>query len=56
MRCDNPGDRAAGARNGTRYLPSEQVLKELVGLGPDLGKLADELRNRLSDPATDTPQ
>jgi len=56
MRRDDPGDRAAGARSRTRYLPSEQVLKDLVSLGPDLGKLADELRNRLSDPATDTSQ
>jgi len=53
VRRDNSGDRAMGARRRTRYLPSEQVLKELVSLGTDLSTLADELRSRLSDPATD---
>ena len=56
MRRDNPGDRSGSARRRRRYLPSEQVIKELVNLGPDLGTLADELRNRLSDPAVDAGQ
>jgi hypothetical protein len=53
MRRDNPGDRSGGTRRRPRYLPSEQVLKELGSLGTDLSTLADELRSRLSDPATD---
>ena len=49
MRRDNPGDRSGDTRRQKRYLPSEQVVKKLVSLGPDLRTLADELRNRLSD-------
>jgi hypothetical protein len=43
-----------GAKRG-RYLPSAQVLTELASLGPDLGKLADDLRVHLSDPADGRP-
>lgn len=41
-----------GKRNRRRrtYLPSAQVLTELASLGPDLGRLADDLRDRLSVP------
>jgi hypothetical protein len=56
MRRDNPGDRSVSARRRKRYLPSEQVVNELVNLVPDLGNLADELCSRLSDPATETSQ
>jgi hypothetical protein len=56
MRRDIPGDRAGSASKRTQYLPSEQVVKELVSLGPDLSKLANELRNRLSDQVTDARQ
>jgi hypothetical protein len=37
-----------GARTAVRYLPSAQVLAELAGLGPDLRRLAEDLRDRLS--------
>jgi hypothetical protein len=53
MRRDHTGDRSGSSRRSKRYLPSEQVIKELVTLGPDLGTLADELRNRLSEPTVD---
>jgi hypothetical protein len=53
-RRDNTGDRSGSARRRKRYLPSEQVVNELVSLVPDLSNLADELRNRLTDPALDT--
>jgi hypothetical protein len=53
MRRDNSGERPAGGRRRKQYLPSAQVVQELASLGPDLSKLADELRQRLSDPATD---
>jgi hypothetical protein len=53
MRRDNSGERPGGRRRRPRYLPSEQVVKELASLGPDLSTLADELRSRLSDPAAD---
>ncbi len=36
-----------------QYRPSEQVVKELASLGPDLSKLAEELRARLSDTSAD---
>jgi hypothetical protein len=36
-------------RTGARYLPSAQVLAELACLGPDLRRLADDLRDRLSE-------
>jgi hypothetical protein len=44
-----------GKRNRRRrtYLPSAQVLTELASLGPDLGRLADDLRDRLSVPGDD---
>jgi hypothetical protein len=32
------------------YLPSDQVIEELVRLGPDLSTLAEELRSRLTEP------
>jgi hypothetical protein len=53
MRHDNSGERPAGARRRKQYLPSAQVVQELASLGPDLSTLAEELRQRLSDPATD---
>jgi hypothetical protein len=49
-RHDHPGDRPGGKRRRKHYLPSEQVVKELASLGTDLSTLAEELRNRLSDP------
>jgi hypothetical protein len=33
------------------YLPSDQVMAELAALGPDLARLAADLRDRLSDQA-----
>jgi hypothetical protein len=56
MRRNNPGDLARGSRARPRYLPSEQVVKELASLGTDLSTLADELRSRLSDPTNDARQ
>lgn len=50
-RHDNPGDGSPGTRRRKHYLPSEQVVKELASLGTGLRTLAEELRNRLSDPA-----
>jgi hypothetical protein len=41
------------ARSGVRYLPSAQVLAELASLGPDLRRLAEDLRDRLSGPGDD---
>jgi hypothetical protein len=38
-----------GARTGVRYLPSDQVLAELACLGPDLRRLAEDLRERLNE-------
>jgi hypothetical protein len=40
-------------RTGVRYLPSAQVLAELASLGPDLRRLAEDLRDRLSGPGDD---
>jgi hypothetical protein len=37
----------AGKRG--KYLPSTQVVEELVRFGPDLTTIADELRSRLSE-------
>jgi hypothetical protein len=37
------------ARSGVRYLPSAQVLAELASLGPELRRLAEDLRDRLTD-------
>jgi hypothetical protein len=47
-----PGRPGRPAKRGT-YLPSAQVVEELVSLGPDLSTIADELRSRLTeeDPA-----
>jgi hypothetical protein len=47
---DDCGERPSGARRRKQYLPSAEVVQELASLGPDLGKLAEELRQRLSDP------
>jgi hypothetical protein len=49
MTHDSSGERPAGARRRKQYLPSAQVVQELSTLGPDLSKLAEELRRRLSD-------
>jgi hypothetical protein len=38
-----------GTGTGVRYLPSAQVLAELASLGPDLRRLAEDLRDRLSE-------
>jgi len=38
------------SRQRRTYLPSAQVLTELATLGPDLARLADDLRDRLSGP------
>jgi hypothetical protein len=42
----------SGEHNRRRrtYLPSAQVLTELATLGPDLARLADDLRDRLTAP------
>jgi hypothetical protein len=45
--------RRGGGRAGARYLPSAQVLAELASLGPDLRRLAEDLRDRLSGPTDD---
>ncbi len=50
---DSSGERPGGARRRKQYLPSAQVVQELASLGPDLATLAEELRNRLSDSATE---
>jgi hypothetical protein len=42
-RADRSGPRG-------RYLPSAQVVEELVRLGPELSTIADELRSRLTEP------
>jgi hypothetical protein len=39
-------------RRRGHYLPSAQVLAELAVLGPDLARLAADLRDRLSDQAS----
>ncbi|HSR87246.1 MAG TPA: hypothetical protein VLM11_23950 [Streptosporangiaceae bacterium] len=49
---DNTGDRSAAGRR-RQYLPSAQVVHELASVG-DLSKLADELRQRLTDSAPDS--
>jgi hypothetical protein len=51
MRIENSAEqrRERGRRRRT-YLPSAQVLTELASLGPDLARLADDLRDRLSTP------
>jgi hypothetical protein len=42
-----------GIQRRGRYLPSAQVLEELNALGPDLARLAEDLRDRLSTPSDD---
>jgi hypothetical protein len=42
-----------GIQRRSRYLPSAQVLEELTALGPDLARLAADLRDRLSGPSDD---
>lgn len=41
--------RRDGDQERARYLPSAQVLAELAYLGPDLLRLADDIRDRLSE-------
>jgi hypothetical protein len=53
-RRDSPGERRGGPRRHTQYMPSAQVVQELASLGPDLSKLAEELRQRLSDSTKDS--
>ena len=48
--ADDPPRRG---RKRKQYLPSAQVVKELASLGPDLSKLAEELRNCLTDATND---
>jgi len=55
VRRDNAGDRAVSSRRRKRYLPSEQVLKELTSIA-DLRKLADDLHHRLSDASPEARQ
>jgi hypothetical protein len=40
-------------RKRKQYLPSAHVVEELVSLGPDLSRLAEDLRKRLSDATND---
>jgi hypothetical protein len=47
---ERSGDALEQRRRG-RYLPSAQVMAELAVLGPDLARLAADLRDRLSDQA-----
>jgi hypothetical protein len=56
LRSDNLAERSGRSGRHKQYLPSEQVVKELTSLGPDLSKLAEELRARLSDAPTDSRQ
>jgi hypothetical protein len=54
MRTHGPDERRGGGQQQQRcddYLPSAQVLAELAVLGPDLARLAADLRDRLSDQA-----
>jgi hypothetical protein len=53
LRRDDSGERPAGARRRQQYRPSDKVVQELVSLGPGLSKVAEELRDRLTDTATD---
>jgi hypothetical protein len=53
LKRDDTGERPGGARKRKQYLPSAQVRRELASLGIDLGKLAEELRQRLSEPTAD---
>jgi hypothetical protein len=56
LRSDNLAERPGGSARRKQYLPSEQVVRELTSLGPDLTKLAEALRARLSDSATEPRQ
>jgi len=52
MRTRGADDLGADERQRSgRYLPSAQVLEELTALGPDLARLASDLRDRLSGPS-----
>jgi hypothetical protein len=52
MRARGPDERGDdGQQRRDHYLPSAQVLAELAVLGPDLARLAADLRDRLSDQA-----
>lgn len=42
--------RRHSGRARARYLPSAQVLAELAPLGPDLRRLAEDLKDRLTPP------
>jgi hypothetical protein len=53
MKRDDTSERPGSARRRKQYLPSAQVRRELASLGTDLGKLAEELRQRLSEPTAD---
>jgi hypothetical protein len=53
MRTESPLTRRGRRAKRDRYLPSAQVLQELAILGPDLGTLAEDLRDRLSGPGDD---
>jgi hypothetical protein len=48
MRRGNTGDKSAATRRPRQYLPSAQVVRELASV-EDLNRLAEELRQRLSD-------
>jgi len=50
IRVTRPNAQRDDARTGVRYLPSAQVLAELAALGPDLRRLAEDLRDRLTRP------
>jgi hypothetical protein len=49
IRMAQADEQRRDAHPGARYLPSAQVLAELACLGPDLRRLAEDLRNRLSE-------
>jgi len=51
MRTQAAAEQFGGrSRRSRKYLPSAQVLTELATLGPDLARLADDLRDRLTAP------
>jgi hypothetical protein len=49
IRVTRAGAQRDDARTGVHYLPSPQVLAELASLGPGLRRLAEDLRDRLSE-------
>jgi hypothetical protein len=53
--AESPAQRPRGRARRGRYLPSAQVLSELASLGPDLDRIADDLRVRLSEPTDGMP-